>query len=102
MTPVSNATSRPSTISLDLRLARVRLGALRVGAQRPVQQPEALLDVQQLLAALLHQHPPEEVPEQADVAAEGLVAVVVAGGRGHDRRISPRPRRGRGPRSRRG
>ena len=87
---------------LHLRLARVRVGALRVGAQRPVQQPEPLLDVQQLLPALLHQHPPEEVPEQADVAAEGLIAVVVAGGRGHAVVFSPRPRRGRGPRSRRG
>jgi hypothetical protein len=69
---------------LDLALAGVGLRALGVGAERPVQQPEPLLHVQQLLAALLHQHLAEQVPEQADVTAERLVAVVVAGGPRHD------------------
>ena len=65
---------------LDLGFPRLGLRPVGVGAERPVQEPEALLDVQQLPPALLHQHPPEEVPEQADVTAEGLVPVVVAAG----------------------
>ena len=81
---------------VHLALALGGVAPLRVGAQGPVQQPQALLGREQLRAALLDQHPPEEVAEQPDVAAERLVTVVVAGRRGLDRRVqsssSPRTR----------